>query len=74
MKPIVHGLELEYGSKIDFVYIDREAAEIQVIVKQYKVRSQPVFILLDANNTIVKRFDGPAPEADLAAALAELIQ
>ena len=60
---------MKYGDAIEFVYIDREAPENQAIVKRYGVRSQPIFIFLDANGNILKRFDGPVPEETLVEAI-----
>ena len=74
MKPIVNGLESKYGQQIDFIYIDREAPENQAIVKQYGIRSQPIFILLNAHGEITKRFDGPIPEEVLENALTSLLE
>ena len=74
MKPIVNGLENQYGEQIAFVYINREAPENQIIVKKYGIRSQPVFILLDAQGEMTQRFSGPVSEETLAKALQALIE
>ncbi len=73
MKPIVHGLETKYGDEIEFVYIDREAPENQDIVRQYGIRSQPIFIFLDAQGNLLKRFDGPVPEDVLVQAIEQAV-
>ncbi len=68
MQPIVHGLEQVHGGRIDFEYIDRELPENAAIVEQYQIRSQPVFILLDANGNISQQWFGSvAPETFEAA-------
>lgn len=74
MKPIVNGLENQYGEQIKFVFINREAPENQTIVKKYGVRSQPIFILLDRQGEIAQRFSGPVPEDVLAEALQSLVE
>ncbi|RUA15627.1 MAG: hypothetical protein DSY55_05925 [Clostridia bacterium] len=74
MKPIVNGLEKQYGKQIEFVFINREAPENQTIVKKYGVRSQPIFILLDRQGEIVQRFSGPVSEDVLAEALQSLVE
>jgi len=74
MKPIVHGLENQYGQQIDFIYINREAPENQTIVKKYSIRSQPIFILLDRNSEIAHRFSGAVSEDVLAKALQSLLE
>jgi thioredoxin 1 len=69
MQPIVNGLQATYGEEIEFVFIDREAPENQEIVQKYRIRSQPIFIFLDAEGNILKRFDGPVPEELLIEAI-----
>ena len=58
MKPIVHGLEAEYWGKVDFVYLDREAAANRELVKHYGIPGQPVFILIAPDGEIVEKWFG----------------
>ena len=53
---MVHRLEAEYWDKVDFVYLDREAAMNADIVRQFGIRYQPVFILVDADGTEITRW------------------
>ena len=58
MKPIVHGLEEEYGNDIDFVYVDVDDPETRDIQQQYGRRGQPHFILVGADGEIVTQWFG----------------
>ena len=44
MEPIVHGLEAEYGEKLDFVYYDIDAPESADAMREYNFRVQPHFL------------------------------
>ncbi len=58
MKPIVHGLEGEYGQQLDFTYYNIDSADSQEAMRKYNFRVQPHFILLDANGEIVQEWFG----------------
>jgi thioredoxin-like negative regulator of GroEL len=53
---MVHRLEAEYWGKVDFVYLDREASMNADIVRQFDIRYQPVFILVDADGNEITRW------------------
>jgi thiol-disulfide isomerase/thioredoxin len=58
MKPIVHGLEGEYGQDIEFVYIDIDNPESAAAKAKYGFRVQPHFLLVDANGEVVEQWFG----------------
>ncbi len=66
---MVHGLEGEYWGQVDFVYLDREAEANRPAVKRFSIRSQPVFVVLDAAGNEITRLFGFVAERDLRAAL-----
>lgn len=66
---MVHGIEGEYWGRIDFLYIDREDVDNQEVTQRFGVRSQPVFVVLDAEGNEMTRLFGYVSEADLRAAL-----
>jgi hypothetical protein len=68
----VHGLEAEYWGKVDFLYLDREAAANEDVVKTFGIVYQPVFIFLAPDGTEVQRVFGGMSEADLRQALDDL--
>ena len=51
-------LENQFGNHVQFIYIDTEREENQELVKQYRVRGKPTFVLLDANGQIVENIAG----------------
>ncbi len=63
MKPIVHGLEAEYGDRIDFTYPDIDDPNTAKAKKQYGYRVQPHFFLVDRNGNIVESWQGRVQEA-----------
>ncbi|NPV65739.1 MAG: hypothetical protein HPY64_01185 [Anaerolineae bacterium] len=66
---MVHGLEGEYWGRVDFVYLDREAAANAAVTARFSIRSQPVFVVLDADGDEITRLFGFVAERDLRAAL-----
>ena len=58
MKPIVHGLQEDYGSDIEFVYIDIDSPDSQEAKATYGFRYQPHFLLVDENGEIVQQWLG----------------
>lgn len=51
-------LENQFGNHVQFIYIDTEREENQELVKQYRVRGKPTFVLLDANGQIIENIAG----------------
>ena len=70
---MVHGLEAEYWGQVDFVYIDREAADTQNVVQRFGIRSQPILIFLAPDGTEIERFFGFQSEDQLRASLDSLL-
>ena len=68
----MHGLEAEYWGKVDFLYLDREAAANADVVQTFGISYQPVFVLLAPDGTEVGRFFGGS-EQDMRQALDELL-
>lgn len=66
---MVHGLEGEYWGRVDFVYLDREAAANVTVTARFGIRSQPVFVVLAADGGEITRLFGFVAERDLRAAL-----
>jgi thioredoxin-like negative regulator of GroEL len=66
---MVHGLEGEYWGRVDFIYIDREAAENRAVVERFGISGQPVLVVLDVDGNEVARLFGFVSERDLRAAL-----
>lgn len=62
MEPIVHGLEDEYGDRIDFVIFDIDDPATEAAKEAYGYRYQPNFFLVDRSGQIVKSWLGRVPE------------
>ena len=58
MKPIVHGLEEQYGNDIEFVYVDIDNPESQTLKNQYGFRVQPHFVLVDGDGEVIGEWFG----------------
>ena len=73
MRPIVHGLEADYGNCIEFVYLDIDDSVNADAMRQFKFQAQPLLILLDGNGKELWRKFGritrEALEAELKTAL-----
>jgi len=58
MAPIVHGLEVEYFNKINFVYLDVDDAANAEYLRQLGYRYQPHFILIDGEGAVLQQWLG----------------
>ncbi len=69
MQPVVNSLEADNLNRLNVRRINREASENADIVDQYQIRTQPVYILLDAAGNEVKRWFGAVEQAEFEAAI-----
>ena len=58
MKPIVNGLEQEYGENIEFVPVNIDDPNSAALKQQYGFRYQPHFLLVDANGEVIEEWLG----------------
>lgn len=73
MKPIVDGLEAQYGNQIAFERIDANSGDGPVIMRAYRIQGHPTLLLLDQNGREVNRLIGPQPAETVAEALQHLL-
>ena len=73
MKPIVHGLEEEYGNDIEFVYVNIDDPASQELKDQYGFRVQPHFFLVGADGEVVNQWFGSNEAATFATAFTDVI-
>ena len=73
MEPIVNGLEIEYGSKVNFQSLDASLSENLDVQASYGVRGHPTFVILDENGGVVASFIGPQDQAVLREAITAVI-
>ncbi len=69
MRPIVHGLEADYGNCIEFVYLDIDDSANAEAMRQFKFQAQPLLILLDGNGKELWRKFGRISREQLEAEL-----
>jgi thioredoxin-like negative regulator of GroEL len=74
MRPMVHGLEAEYWGQIDFVYLDIDDSGNDGVKEQYEFISQPTFILIEADGTVLQRWFGYVSEEEFRQALDAVMQ
>jgi hypothetical protein len=62
MAPVVHGLEQQWGDRINFVYLDIDDPDTTPFKREFGYIYQPHFLLLDGEGQIVKQWIGPVSE------------
>lgn len=58
MAPIVHGLEVEYQDRINFVYLDASDPRNEEAKRIFGFYVQPEFYLIDGDGNILKKWVG----------------
>ena len=71
---MVHGLEAEYGDRINFVYLDVDDPANRDLLKKLGRRSQPEFYLVDGAGTVLTQWYGRQRREVFEAAFAEALQ
>ncbi len=74
MKPVVHGLEAQYGDRISFVYLDIDDPATQPLKKELGYRVQPHFFLVDGEGHSLNSWLGPVPEAKFISAFEDALR
>jgi hypothetical protein len=74
MAPIVHGLEVEYFNRINFVYLDVDDSANADFLKQLGYRYQPHFMLIDEQGSVLQQWLGPVGADDFRAAFDSYLQ
>lgn len=73
MAPIVHGLERQYGRRIDFLYLDVQDSSTAAAKARLGFQATPHFFLLTPDGQIVREWQGVLEEAILETGLQTLI-
>jgi thioredoxin-like negative regulator of GroEL len=58
MAPIVHGLEQQYGDRIDFLYLNVEDARTAAPKARLGYRATPHFFTLTAEGRVLEQWQG----------------
>lgn len=72
MAPIVHGLEKQYGGRVDFLYLDIEDAATAEARTRLGFRATPHFFLLSSQGAVIGEWQGVQDRAVLDGALREV--
>jgi hypothetical protein len=65
----VHGLEAEYGSQVNFVYLDIDDRNNEPFKQELGYRYQPHLFLVDADGNILQQWVGRVSGDELERAL-----
>jgi len=71
MAPIVHGLEVEFHNRVEFIYLNIEDNANDDFKKELGYRYQPHFFLLNEEGEILQQWLGPVAEDELRRTLEE---
>ena len=74
MASIVHGLEVEYFNRINFVYLDVDDPANAEFLDQLGYRYQPHFMLIDGNGSVLQQWLGPVEAGDFRASFDSFLQ
>jgi thioredoxin-related protein len=74
MVSIVHGLEADYGDRIQFSYLDIDDARNDDFKQALNYRVQPHIFLLDAEGNIVKQWLGRVSQEQFVAEFEKVLQ
>ena len=68
MKPIVDGLQAEYGDRVAFLQLDAQN-EGREAFTAFKLRGHPSYVIIDIHGQVLWQNVGPQPGGQLEAAL-----
>jgi len=68
----VHGLEQQWGDKVNFVYLDIDDPQTATFKRALGYQYQPHLLLLDGQGTILREWVGFVSKEDLVGALREI--
>ena len=69
----MHGLEQQYGSQVNFVYLDIDDPATESFRRQLGFRVQPQLFLLDKDGAVIQQWLGLVSREELEAALQQAV-
>ena len=69
----MHGLEVEYFDRINFIYLDVDDPANENFKEQFGFRYQPQMILLDGEGQVVQQWIGPIPKEEFVTAFEAIL-
>lgn len=73
MKPIVDGLETQFGDQIAFQRINANEGDGPAIMRAYRIQGHPTILLVDPQGQEVNRFIGPQSAEQLTKVLQQVL-
>lgn len=73
MAPIVHGLEQQYDTRVDFLYLDVQDGRTAPAKARLGFVATPHFFLLDSAGRVLREWQGVIPAYTLESGLRRLI-
>jgi hypothetical protein len=73
MAPIVHGLEREWGQRVDFLYLDVADPGNAASKARFGFRATPHFFLLAPDGSVQQTWQGRVDRDTLVAALQRVV-
>ena len=73
MRPIVHGLEDEYGDRIEFVYLNIDDPNTREAKEKYGYRVQPHFFLVAEDDEVILQWLGVVQGEEFEQAFDEVL-
>jgi len=73
MKPVVDGLEQEYGNRMTFQRLNA-ASEGQALFQRYNLPGHPAYVIVDKQGTVVWRFVGQTTRETLEQAIRRALE
>lgn len=74
MAPIVHGLESEWRSQVEFVFVNVADSATRAARERLGFDATPHFFFLNARGDVVRQFQGVVPRDSLERALHALVR
>jgi glutathione peroxidase-family protein len=69
----VHGLEAEYGSQVNFIYLDIDDPETESFKQQLGYRYQPHLFMIDADGNVIQQWVGRVSGEELEQAILDIL-
>jgi mono/diheme cytochrome c family protein len=73
MKPIVDGLESQYGDQVVFRRINANEGDGPAVMAAYRVQGHPTILIIDRQGREVSRFLGPQAAEQIAESLQQVL-
>ncbi len=73
LAPTIHGLEADYGDRLNFIYLDIDNPANDQFKKQLGYKMQPEFFLLDQRGNIIQQWSSTVTKNELRATIEAIL-